>query len=52
MFTGIKSLYGFLGVALFLVALYLVLEHGNAASGVITAGAGAGSQFFKTLQGR
>jgi hypothetical protein len=52
MFTNVRSVYGFLGVALFLVALYLILEHAGGASQVITAGAGAGSQFFKTLQGR
>lgn len=52
MFTHVKGIYGTLGVMLFLIALYLVLEHGTSASGIIGAIGTQTSGVFKTLQGR
>jgi hypothetical protein len=51
MFTSIRSIYNAIGVMLFLVALYIVLEHGQAASGVITSVASAGGHLLGVLQG-
>jgi hypothetical protein len=47
-----RSFLGVIGVMLFLVALYLVLEYATGASGVIAALSAAGVQIFGTLQGR
>lgn len=52
MFTSIRNAYGAIGVMLFLVALYLVLEHAQGASSVISAGATGGGSLLKVLQGR
>lgn len=52
MFTHIRNIYGALGVMLFLIAMYLVLENAGGASSVINAVAGSSSQVFKTLQAR
>lgn len=52
MFQSIRSAYGALGVALFLIALYLVLERGNSASSIIQAAGGTTAHIFRTLQGR
>ena len=52
MFSHVRGVYGSLGVMLFLVAMYLVLEHGTDASNIIKAGGGTLSDVFKTLQGR
>jgi hypothetical protein len=46
------NLYGTVGVMLFLIALYLVLEKAAGASNVITSVGASSSQVFKTLQGR
>lgn len=48
----VNSFYGWLGTSLFLVAMYLVLDHGDAASGIIRSGSGGLSEIYKTLQGR
>lgn len=52
MFTGIRNLYGALGVMLFLIALYLVLERAQGASTVIGAAGAQTASIFQTLQGR
>lgn len=52
MFQGIRNAYGALGVALFLIALYIVLERGTAASSIISSVGGNTASIFKTLQGR
>jgi hypothetical protein len=52
MFTSIRGVYGALGVMLFLIALYLVLEKSTGASRVIGAVGSNGVNIFKTLQGR
>lgn len=52
MFTNVKGVYGFLGVGLALVALYLVLTRAAGASQIITSGATAVGGIFETLQGR
>lgn len=52
MFTSVRGFWGAIGVALALIALYLVLENGTNASSVISAVAGGTSQVFKTLQAR
>lgn len=48
----VSGLWGALGVALTLIALYLVLEHGGGASQVFGAFASGTSKIFSTLQGR
>ncbi len=52
MFTSVRSLYSALGVMLFLIALYLVLERGAETSRVISAVGSTTNTIFKTLQGR
>lgn len=52
MFTHVRGVYGSLGVMLFLIALYLVLEHGNSATSIISAVGGSTTSVFRTLQGR
>lgn len=52
MFTSIRGVWGFLGVSLALVALYLVLSNGTSASGVISSLSAGTSNFYKTLQAR
>jgi hypothetical protein len=52
MFTRVHGIYGTIGVMLFLVALYLVLEHGGQASSIIGAIGQNSSGVLKTLQGR
>jgi hypothetical protein len=52
MFTHIRNLYGALGVALFLIAMYLVLERASQTSTVIKAAGGTTNDIFRTLQGR
>lgn len=52
MFTSVRNLYGALGVMLFLIALYLVLENGANASRVIGAVGRSTGDVFKVLQGR
>jgi hypothetical protein len=52
MFNRVRDIYGALGVMLFLIALYLVLENGANASKVIASVGGTTSQVFRTLQGR
>ncbi len=52
MFTSIRNVYGALGVMLFLIALYLVLERGTSASSIISSVGTNTAQVFKTLQGR
>jgi hypothetical protein len=52
MFTSIKGVWGFMGVSLALVALYLVLSNGTSAQGVISSLSSGASTFFKTLQAR
>jgi hypothetical protein len=52
MFANVRGVWGFLGVGLALVALYLVLAYGTQTTNVIKAGGGALSDFYKTLQGR
>jgi hypothetical protein len=51
-FTSIRGVYGVVGVMLFLIALYLVLEHGGQASGIISAFSKLGVDLGRTLQGR
>lgn len=52
MFQSVKSVYSALGVMLFLVAMYLVLEHGAQTTQIIASIATAGKTVFGTLQGR
>lgn len=52
MFTNIRGINGVIGVMLFLIAIYLVLEKAGGASSLIGATADGGSKIFKTLQGR
>ncbi len=52
LFSNIRGAYGVLGVMLFLIALYLVLERGTAASTIIGSVGSNASTIFKTLQGR
>lgn len=52
MFQSIKGIYGALGVMLFLVAMYLVLDHAAGATSIIQAVATASGSTFKVLQGR
>ncbi|MFA5711818.1 hypothetical protein [Mycolicibacterium sp.] len=52
MFQSIRSAYGALGVMLFLVALYLVLQNATGATNIIRAGGSTGVELFRTLQGR
>lgn len=52
MFTNIRGLWGFAGVGLALVALYLILVNGTNAAKVITSGGSALSNIYRTLQGR
>jgi hypothetical protein len=52
MFTSVKSVYSALGVMLFLVAMYLVLQHAGGATQIIASIASAGKMTFGTLQGR
>lgn len=52
MFTSVRSVYGALGVMLFLIALYLFLVNASGATSIISAGGSAASGIFKTLQGR
>jgi hypothetical protein len=52
MFTSIRSVYGAVGVMLFLVALFLVLDKAGGAAQVIRAVAAGGVDIFRTLQGR
>jgi hypothetical protein len=47
----VTSLYGFMGVSLFLVALYVVLEHGSAASSVIESAGKSYGGILSVLQG-
>lgn len=52
MFKNIRDVYGALGVMLFLIALYLVLENGAQATRIIGAIGSSTSGVFRTLQGR
>jgi hypothetical protein len=52
MFTSIRGVWGFLGVSLFLVAVYLVLSNGTAAQGVISSTSSGLANLYKTLQAR
>lgn len=47
-----RSVYGTVGVMLFLVAIYLVLEKAAGATSIIRAVGDTSAQVFKTLQGR
>lgn len=49
---NVRNVWSMVGASFALVALYLVLEHGTAASRVIGAGGTFAEQFYKTLQGR
>lgn len=48
----VTGIWSWLGTSLFLVAMYLVLDKGDAASGLIKAGSGGLSEIYKTLQGK
>lgn len=52
MFTSIRGVYGALGVMLFLIALYLVLERAVGATRIITSVGSSASGVFRVLQGR
>jgi hypothetical protein len=52
MFQSIRGFYSALGVMLFLVALYLVLNQASGATSIIGSAASAGRTIFTTLQGR
>ena len=52
MFTSIRNVWGALGVMLFLIALFLVLDKAGGASDVIRAVGRSGVEIFTTLQGR
>jgi hypothetical protein len=52
MFTNIKGFWGFAGVGLALVALYLVLTNGTNAARVINSAGANLAGVYKTLQGR
>lgn len=52
MFANVKSAWGFVGVGLFLVAMYLVLTNGTNAAKVINAAGANLAGIYKTLQGR
>lgn len=52
MFTSIRSVYGAIGVMLFLIALFLILDKAGGAASVIRAVSSGGVDIFKTLQGR
>lgn len=51
-FTNIRNFYGALGVMLFLIALFLVLDKSTGAKNVITAVGKTGVDIFTVLQGR
>ena len=52
MFTNIRGLWGFLGVGLALVALYLLLEHSDGTAKILAVGTGGIAGIYRTLQGR
>jgi hypothetical protein len=52
MFTKIRSIYGTIGVMLFLIAMYLVLTHGTETSDLISVASQATQGIARTLQGR
>lgn len=52
LFSSVRSLYSALGVALFLIAMYLVLTRAAGATDIIRAGGSTTNQIFRTLQGR
>lgn len=52
MFTSIRSIYGAIGVVLFLIALYLVLNNSKGASSLLTSTGNTANALAKTLQGR
>lgn len=52
MFTSIRNAYGALGVMLFLIAIYLVLNNSKGAQTLITSSTNGGVKVFRTLQGR
>lgn len=52
MFTSIKSAWGALGVMLFLIALYLVLNNSKGAVSLTNSATSGGVRIFRTLQGR
>ena len=52
MFTSIRSIYGALGVMLFLIALYLLLNNSKGATALISSSTKGTNTIFRTLQGR
>lgn len=52
MFTSVRSIYSVIGVMLFLIALYLVLEKAGGASSLIGSLSNFGVNVTKALQGR
>jgi hypothetical protein len=52
MFTSVRSIYSALGVMLFLIALYLVLNNAGGATNIISAISSFAGGTFKVLQGR
>lgn len=48
----VRDFFGFVGVALFLVAMYLVLVRADAAAKIGAVATNGGVQILRTLQGR
>lgn len=52
MFTSIRSIYGVIGVMLFLIALFLVLDKNKGATSLVNSVTSGGNKLARTLQGR
>lgn len=52
MFTNIRSAWGFAGVVLFLIALYLLLNNSKGATSLANSFFSGSTKFARTLQGR
>ncbi len=52
MFTGVRSVYGVIGVMLFLIAIYLVLTNANGVQTLVSNVSSGGVALTEALQGR